>query len=114
MLRNAVFVTENVAEKKHAQYDRYRYNVVGLKIDGADYTAKMTIGVDESGKYYYDHAVTDIEKGTLIDRVNGVEISDTEKQGADGFISTGQSLIRLLPFLRMQSFYLVSAQQGTI
>lgn len=83
IIQNAIFITEEVAEKKNAQYPKYRYYVVGLKIGGEDYTVKVTIGVDENGNKYYDHALTEIEKGTLIDNLN------VENQNANGFISTG-------------------------
>jgi hypothetical protein len=43
---------------------------VGLKIDGEDYTARLTIGV-KGGKSYYDHYLTEIEKGNLIKAARG-------------------------------------------
>lgn len=74
-------ITEEQADKKSAPYPRYRYYVVGLRIGGVDYTAKLTIGVDENGNKYYDHALTEIEKANLLDRINS--------QADSGFISTG-------------------------
>ena len=88
IIQNAIFITEEVAEKKNAQYPKYRYYVVGLKIGGEDYTVKVTIGVDENGNKYYDHALTEIEKGTLIDNLNGTN-PVADNQNANGFISTG-------------------------
>ena len=88
IIRNAIFITEEVAEKKNAQYPKYRYYVVGLKIGGEDYTVKVTIGVDENGNKYYDHGLTEIEKGTLIDNLNGTN-PVADNQNANGFISTG-------------------------
>ncbi len=76
MLKSAVFITEEKAGKPKAQYPKYRYYVVGLKIGDVDYTAKITVGVDENGNKFYDHSLTDIEKGNLIEIANG-------------FISTG-------------------------
>ncbi len=81
MLSRATFITEEQADKKSALYPRYRYYVVGLRIGGVDYTAKLTIGVDENGNKYYDHALTEIEKANLLDRINS--------QADSGFISTG-------------------------
>ena len=69
-------------DKLNAQYPTYRYYVVGLNIAGVDYTAKLTIGVDENGNKYYDHALTEIEKGKLLDQINGQAVDN-------GFISTG-------------------------
>ncbi len=82
LLKKAVFITEERAEKSNAQYPKYRYYVVGLKIGNADYTAKLTIGVDENGNKYYDHALTEIEKDKLLDLING-------QAAVSGFISTG-------------------------
>ena len=48
-------------------------------IDGEDYTAKVVIGVKGDNKYY-DHALTQIEKGTLIDNLNGLSNSVVENQ----------------------------------
>ena len=82
MLEQSVFITEEKADKLNAQYPTYRYYVVGLNIAGVDYTAKLTIGVDENGNKYYDHALTEIEKGKLLDQINGQAVDN-------GFISTG-------------------------
>ena len=82
MLEQSVFITEEKAEKPNAQYPTYRYYVAGLKIGGVDYTAKLTIGVDENGNKYYDHALTEIEKGKLLDQINDQAVGN-------GFMSTG-------------------------
>lgn len=81
MLKKAIFITREQATKTGAQYPEYEYYVVGLKIGGVDYTAKVTIGVDENGNKFYDHALTEIEKGKLLDQKNG-------QAAIPGFIST--------------------------
>ena len=68
LIENAIFIEEVVNEKDTDKYDSYRYYVVGLQIGGVDYTVKLTIGVKQ-GKKYYDHALTEIEKGKLIDEL---------------------------------------------
>lgn len=70
LLENAIFIEERVNEKSNEKYDSYRYYVVGLKIGNEDYTARLTVGV-KKGKYYYDHYLTEIEKGNLIEIANG-------------------------------------------
>ena len=70
LLENAIFIEERVNEKDNDKYDSYRYYVVGLKIGNEDYTARLTVGV-KKGKYYYDHYLTEIEKGNLIEIANG-------------------------------------------
>ena len=69
IIENAVFVEERPAYKEDAQYDSYRYYLTGLKIGADDYTVRITIGV-KNGKYYYDHYLTNIEKGNLIEIAN--------------------------------------------
>lgn len=81
LIRNAMFIEERPNEKNNDKYDSYRYYVCGLKIGTTNYTVKMTIGV-KSGKKYYDHALTEIEKGKLLDRIN----DQAEKTG---FTTTG-------------------------
>ena len=76
LIENSIFIDEQPAYKKNAQFDSYRYYVVGLKLGGVDYTARLTIGV-KNGKSYYDHYLTKIEKGNLIDLINQ---SDSQKQ----------------------------------
>ena len=70
LISNAIFIEERPPYKEGAQYDSYRYYVTGLKINGEDYTVRMTIGV-KNGKYYYDHYLTNIEKGNLIEIAQG-------------------------------------------
>ena len=70
MLENAIFIEESAAEKENAKYDTYRYYVCGLRIGNNDYTVRITIGV-KGGKYYYDHSLTSIEKGNLIEIAQG-------------------------------------------
>lgn len=81
MLKKAIFITREQATKAGAQYPEYEYYVVGIKIGDVDYTAKVTIGVDENGNKFYDHALTEIEKGKLLDQKNG-------QAASPGFIST--------------------------
>ena len=65
MLENAIFIEEVSAEKDNAQCDSYRHYVCGLRLGAEDYTARITIGV-KGGKYFYDHALTNIEKATSL------------------------------------------------
>lgn len=81
MLKKAIFITREQATKAGAQYPEYEYYMVGIKIGDVDYTAKVTIGVDENGNKFYDHALTEIEKGKLLDPKNG-------QAAIPGFIST--------------------------
>lgn len=70
LLGNAIFIEERPNEKRNGKYDSYRYYVTGLKIGNENFTVLLTIGV-KNGKYYYDHYLTEIEKGNLIEIANG-------------------------------------------
>lgn len=45
----------------------YDYFVLGAKINGEDYTVRISIANTKDGEAYYDHGLTKIEKGKLID-----------------------------------------------
>ena len=83
LIRNAIFIEERPNEKHNNKYDSYKYYICGLKIGTTDYTVKLTIGV-KSGKKYYDHALTEIEKGKLLDRIN-------DQADKKGFTTTGDA-----------------------
>ena len=71
LIEESVFITEIPNEKGNGKYDSYRYYVCGIRIDGSDYTAKVVVGV-KNGVRYYDHELTEIEKGSLIDSLNRI------------------------------------------
>ena len=71
LIEKSIFIEEQPNEKGNDKYDSYRYYVCGLNIGGEDYTAKIVIGVKGDSKYY-DHRLSQIEKGTLIDNLNGM------------------------------------------
>ena len=79
MLKESIFIDEIPNAKDHDKYDSYRYYVCGLKIDGQDYTAKVVVGV-KNGVRYYDHELTEIEKGSLIDSLNRIAKPVAEDQ----------------------------------
>lgn len=79
LIENSIFIEEQQNEKGNEKYDSYKYYVCGLKIDGIDYTAKIVVGV-KNGIRYYDHQLTQIEKGTLIDSLNMIAKHVAENQ----------------------------------
>ncbi len=80
MIENAVYLGEEPNEKGNSKYDKYRYYACGLKIGGRDYTARLTIG-ERNGKWYYDQALTEMEKGDLIGQVS-TQISMLSARGS--------------------------------
>ena len=81
MIENSIFIEERDPEHSKSKFDRYRYYVCGIKIDGIDYTAKIVIGV-KNGVRYYDHMLTEIEKGRLIDSLNELSNPVAENQAS--------------------------------
>lgn len=69
LIRDSVFIDEIPNIKDNDKYDNYRYYVCGINIDGEDYTAKVVVGVKGDSRYY-DHRLSAIEKGSLIDILN--------------------------------------------
>ncbi len=81
LIEDSIFIEEIPNEKGNNKYDSYRYYVCGAKINGEDYTIKVVIGVKGDSKYY-DHRLTQMEKGILIDNLNGLSNSVAENQNA--------------------------------
>jgi hypothetical protein len=79
ILEKAIFITEETNEKAKRGFDSYKYYVVGLKIDGVDYTAKMVVGV-KNGQTYYDHALTEISKEKLLNERDRISTSVYQKE----------------------------------
>ena len=104
MIQKAVFIDETSAEKGNARYDSYRYYACGIKIGNEDYTARITIGV-KNGAFYYDHALTEIEKGNLIEIAQGFTPS-----GGRTLPSYAKSKdTRIIPLLQTNSSKIVDA-----
>ena len=93
MIENAVYLGEEPNEKGNSKYDKYRYYACGLKIGGRDYTARLTIG-ERNGKWYYDQALTEMEKGDLIEQVPTQASVLSARGSPNGFIDN--RLISLL------------------
>ena len=81
IIENGIYITtiENKSPETNKNVKSYDYYVCGLKIGGEDYTVKAVIANDKDGNRYYDHALTQIEKGKLLDEVEGIS-SPTRQQ----------------------------------
>ena len=86
----------------------YDFYVAGMRIGGEDYTAKIVIGVDENGNKYYDHSLTEIEKGKLIDEVGA--LSTTLPSGNESpYLSVGKDT-KLLSILQVNPQEIAEAE----
>lgn len=81
MIENAIFIAEETNTKGKTGFDSYRYYVVGLNMGSVDYTVKMAIGVKD-GETYYDHALTQIEKSSLLDGIDPINTGFADKEAA--------------------------------
>lgn len=81
IIEYSVFIEELANEdlEKYPGVKSFSYYVCGLKIAGVDYTVKAVIANQNNGERYYDHKLTNIEKGKLL------SIAPTiQKAGIDG------------------------------
>lgn len=96
MLEKSIFIDELPNRKGKTSFTSYRYYVCGMKIDGEDYTAKIVVGHNK-GVSYYDHRLSQIEKGRLIDSLNafsnGAEVNKNSLDGYKG--TTLESLLQV-------------------
>lgn len=82
IIENAVYIDTlpNKEVRKNPDVKEYEYYLAGLKIGGEDYTVRAVVGVSTTGDKYYDHKLTKIEKGNLLEmtsRVSTAEISSS-------------------------------------
>ena len=57
----------NQDREKNPDVSGYEHYVCGLKIGGEDYTVHSIVAADKNGNRYYDHKLSHIEKGKLLD-----------------------------------------------
>ena len=114
IIKSAIFITEMPADKTDAQYDSYRYYVCGLEYAGESYTVKMTVGV-KNGDYYYDHTLTDIEKGKLLDMIESQQgvsregFTPTENESEPSYALSDIKDKKLVSILQTNSSKVVDA-----
>ena len=62
---------EGEGAQAYGWISEYQHYVCGLKIGNEDYTVHALVAVDNVGNRYYNHNLVQIEKGKLLDHVNG-------------------------------------------
>ena len=82
IIENSTYVdtlpNEDLVKNPHIK--EYEYYLAGLNIGGVDYTVRAVVGVSNFGDKYYDHKLTKIEKGDLLEiasRLSNAEISNS-------------------------------------
>ena len=89
MIENSVYITTIPNTDSRSSADSFDYYVTGLKIGGVDYTAKIVVA-NIDGKRYYDHKLTDIEKGNLIDLINKAPDSASNSTSSESSAKSGE------------------------
>lgn len=95
MLENAILIDEMPNVKSSTGFDSYQYYVCGLNIGGTDYTAKVVVGVSDR-TLFYDHALTKIEKGKLIEGMGSLRRERTDEKSPDFSIVKDKRLLSIL------------------
>ncbi|MBU3813567.1 MAG: hypothetical protein H9791_03540 [Candidatus Bacteroides intestinipullorum] len=74
IIENSIYIDsqENTEPEKNRDVSMYHYYVCGLKIGNTDYTVRAVIAEQPNGNRYYDHKLTRIEKGKLLDSLSGI------------------------------------------
>ena len=102
LIENSIFITELPNTKGKNEFESYRYYLAGVNIAGEEYTAKIVVGV-RNGKTYYDHDLSSIEKGKLIDSIGSVPT----ELAKDQLTSLGVEDTRYIEILQINSSKIV-------
>ena len=72
IIENAVYIESQANTDDKVDAEKFDYYVCGMKIGGEDYTVRAVIVTPKEGTRYYDHKLTKIEKGKLLDSLIGI------------------------------------------
>ena len=71
IIENSIYIESRKNNDNKVDAEKFDYYVCGLKIDGEDYTVRAVFVTPKDGTRYYDHKLTKIEKGNLLDSLVG-------------------------------------------
>ncbi len=120
IIKNAIYIdsSENQDVQKNPNVVAYHYYICGLKIGSEDYTVRMVEAEEKDGNRYYDHKLTHIEKGKLINELalinpsSSTELSSTPDAGTeDRNRPTNRGEIQTAPISNIKDKKLVSLLQ---
>ncbi|MBQ7162317.1 MAG: hypothetical protein IJR64_01815 [Bacteroidales bacterium] len=87
IIKESIYITSTPNEDNKVDATQFDYYVCGLKIGCDDYTVKSVIVTLSDGRKYYDHKLSHIEKGKLLDelaRISAAGQTDLSSEGAQG------------------------------
>lgn len=120
IIENAIYIdsSENQDTHKNPNVVSYHYYICGLKIGGEDYTVRMVEAEEKDGSRYYDHRLTHIEKGKLINELalinssSSTELSSTpDAEAEDRNRPTNRGEIQTAPISNIKDTRLISLLQ---
>ena len=100
IINNAIYIDSADNENTNKDVSKYHYYVCGLKIGDEYYTVKAVIAEQNNGERYYDHKLTKIEKGKLLDSLSGITTPGFNQETS--LVSVGKDK-RLLSILQTNS-----------
>ena len=72
IIENSVYIGSMPNTDTKVDAEKFDYYVCGLKIGGENYTVRAVFVTPKNGTVYYDHRLTHIEKGKLLDSLIGI------------------------------------------
>ncbi|KGN95391.1 ADP-ribosyltransferase-containing protein [Porphyromonas crevioricanis] len=67
IIEQAIYIDSATNEDNKVDADSFDYYVAGVQIAGVDYTVRAVVVNTKNGETYYDHKLSSIEKGNLLD-----------------------------------------------
>lgn len=71
IIEQSIYIDSVENEGNKVDADSFDYYVAGVRIAGVDYTVRAVIVNTKNGETYYDHKLSSIEKGNLLDLIAG-------------------------------------------
>jgi hypothetical protein len=121
IIENGIYLDtiKNEDLTKNKSIEEYQYYACGLKIGDVDYTVKFVVAVDYMGNRYYDHSLTEIEKGKLLESTSRITRPVGQKEAfqilsefVNSDIFSGRKDIRLISIL--QKLFAEISQESNI
>lgn len=72
IIENSIYIDSLPNTDSKINAERFDYYVCGLNIGGVEYTVRAVFVMPKDGTRYYDHKLTKIEKGKLLDSLFGI------------------------------------------
>ncbi len=76
IVSNAIYIgKEKNEDNRKPELERFYYYALGIKLENADYTAKVVFTENKNGEIYYDQSLSTIEKGKFVDIIKNKPVA---------------------------------------